>query len=248
MLGANERIRFGVIGCGGMGTGHVGSLTSRNEKDNVQVVAVSDVYRRRVTRAIGICKGEGFPDYRKLLERKDIDAILIATPDHWHAKIAEDALEAGKHVYCEKPMTHTTDQAIQLRNVARRHAKQALQVGPNATADDAFWKAHEAIKAGQIGKVTWAQSSYNRNARVCLFNVHQTIDPTAGPDKTGDDFIDWDMEGNFIDLIRAGRTGDLNCNVELGAATMVAIKMGVEAYRQRKTMVWNGPRERMEHA
>src|SRR5437588_1676702 len=81
-LGANERIRFGVIGCGGMGTGHVGSLTTRGEKDNVQVMAVSDVYRRRVTRAVGICHGEGYPDYRKLIENKDIDAVLIATPDH----------------------------------------------------------------------------------------------------------------------------------------------------------------------
>src|SRR5947199_183011 len=70
VLGANERIRFGVIGCGGMGTGHVSSLSNRGEKDNVQVVAVSDVYQRRITRAIRICKGEGFPDYRNLLERK----------------------------------------------------------------------------------------------------------------------------------------------------------------------------------
>src|SRR5437667_7108670 len=89
-LGANERIRFGVIGVGGMGTGHVGSLTKRGDSDNVQVVAVSDVYRRRITRAVGLCKGEGYPDYRKLLERKDVDAILIATPDHWHAKVAMD--------------------------------------------------------------------------------------------------------------------------------------------------------------
>ena len=57
-----------------------------------------------------------------------------------------------------------------------------------------------------------------------------------------------DMEGNFIDVVRSGRTGDLNCNVELGASTMIAIKMGVEAYRQRKTMVWNAPKEKMEHA
>ena len=68
-----------------------------------------------------------------------------------------------------------------------------LQVGPKATGNDGYWQAHEAIQAGRIGKVTWAQGSYNRNARVCLFNTHQKIDPTAGPDKTGDDHIDWDM-------------------------------------------------------
>src|SRR5437867_5981756 len=85
VLGANDRINMGVIGVGGMGTGHVGSLVKRGHKDNVRVLAVCDVYRRRITRAQGICKGDGYMDYRKLLDRDDIDAVLIATPDHWHA-------------------------------------------------------------------------------------------------------------------------------------------------------------------
>src|SRR2546427_1509831 len=147
VLGANDRIRFAVIGCGGMGSGHLSSLMKRSSEDNIKVVAVSDVYQRRLTRAKDICQGEGYLDYRKLLERKDIDAVLIATPDHWHAKIAMDALDAGKHVYCEKPMTHTVEQAIELRNAVRRH-KQVFQVGPQATGSDAFWKAREAIQAG----------------------------------------------------------------------------------------------------
>ena len=70
---------------------------------------------------------------------------------------------------------------------------KVLEVGPQATGDDGYWQAHEAIRAGRIGKVTWAQGSYNRNARTCLFNTHQKIDPTAGPIRSGDDFIDWDM-------------------------------------------------------
>src|SRR5207237_1861709 len=81
VLGANDRINMGVIGVGGMGTGHVGSLVKRGDKDNVKVLAVCDVYKRRVTRAQNICKGEGYMDYRKLLDRNDIDAVLIATPD-----------------------------------------------------------------------------------------------------------------------------------------------------------------------
>ena len=80
VLGANERIPMAVIGCGGMGTGHLGSLVKRSEADNIKVRAVSDVYQRRLTRAKGICQGEGYMDYRKLLERKDVDAVLIATP------------------------------------------------------------------------------------------------------------------------------------------------------------------------
>ena len=145
-----------------------------------------------MSRAQGICNGDGYVDYRKVIDRSDIDAVLIATPDHWHAKIAMDAIEAGKHVYVEKPMTHTVEQAMALRDAVRRH-KKILQVGPQATGKDGFWQAHTAINAGRIGKVTWAQGSYNRNARVCLFNEHQKIDPTAGPDKTGEDHIDWDM-------------------------------------------------------
>src|SRR5213593_4527972 len=75
--GANDRIRIGVIGVGGMGTGHVGSLVKKSEAENIQVVAVSDVYQRRITRAKNICQGDGYTDYRRLLDRNDIDAVLI---------------------------------------------------------------------------------------------------------------------------------------------------------------------------
>ena len=191
-VNANGQIRFAVIGCGGQGTGHLHSLVKRSEEDNIKVVAVCDVYQRRLTRAKSICGGEGYLDYRRIIDRKDIDAVLIATPDHWHAKISIDALESGKDVYCEKPMTHTVEQALQLRDTVRRTGR-ILQVGPNATASDSYWVANQAVRAGRIGKVTWAHGSYNRNARICLFNAHQKIDPTAGPGKSGDDFIDWDM-------------------------------------------------------
>src|SRR5262245_31963912 len=190
-LGANDRIRFGVIGCGGMGSGHLSNLVQRSDKDNIKVLAVCDVYQRRLSRAQKISGGDGHLDYRKVLDNRDIDAVLIATPDHWHGKISIDAMEAGKHVYVEKPMTHTVEQALAVRDTVRR-TKKLLQVGPQATGNDGYWQAHDAIKAGRIGKVTWAQGSYNRNARVCLFNTHQKIDPSAGPDKMGDDYIDWD--------------------------------------------------------
>src|SRR6185436_15792844 len=126
VIGANDRIHFGVIGCGGMGTGHLGSLIKRSESDNIKVLAVSDVYQRRLTRAKNMCQGEGYLDYRKLLERTAVDAVLIATPAHWHAKISIDAMEAGKHVYVEKPMTHTVEQAIRLRDAVRQ-SKKILQ-------------------------------------------------------------------------------------------------------------------------
>jgi predicted dehydrogenase len=195
VLGANDRINFGVIGMGNMGTGHLKSLVGRSELDNIRVVAVSDVYQKRLTRAVGICHGAGYLDYRGLLDRKDIDAVVVATPDHWHAKLAVDAMETGKHVYLEKPMTlwSRVDQAIEVRNAVRR-LKKVLQVGPQATSDDGVWKAHEAIKAGRIGKVTWAQGGYNRNSRVSDFDgTPFLVDPAAGPHAAGEDYIDWDM-------------------------------------------------------
>jgi len=98
IIGANDRVRFGVIGCGGMGTGHLGSLVKRSDTDNIKVLAVSDVYQRRLTRAKEICKGDGYLDYRKLLERTDLGcstmvAIKMAVESYrqkktmlWHAR------------------------------------------------------------------------------------------------------------------------------------------------------------------
>ena len=81
ILSANDRINFAVIGCGGMGSGHLNSLVKRGDADNIKVRAVSDVYQRRLTRAQAACQGEGYRDYRKLLERKDVEAVLIASID-----------------------------------------------------------------------------------------------------------------------------------------------------------------------
>jgi len=198
VLGANDRINFGVVGTGGMGTGHVKSLVGRSEEDNIRVIAVCDVYRRRVTRAQGICRdagyeAEGYMDYRKLLDDKNIDAVLIATPDHWHSKITIEAMEAGKHVYVEKPMTLTVEQAIEVRNAQKRYGK-VLQVGPNFTAETQWRVARDIIEEGRVGKVTWAQASYNRNPRAGgAFGSLGRIQEDAGPHMTGEGYIDWDM-------------------------------------------------------
>jgi len=196
--GANDRINFGMIGTGGMGTGHCRSLVNRSEDDNIRVVAACDVFQRRIDRAKNVCKekgydAEGYMDYRKLLDNKDVDAVLIATPDHWHSKITIEAMEAGKHVYVEKPMTLTVEQAIEVRDAQKRY-KKVLQVGPNYTADEKYWKARELIKEGRLGKVTWAQGSYNRNPKAGgAFGSLGRVDESAGPHQTGEGFIDWDM-------------------------------------------------------
>ena len=118
-VGANDRIRIGVIGVGGMGAGHVRSLVKKSQDENIEVAAVCDVYQRRVRRSKDLCKGDGYLDYRRLLERKNLDAVLIATPDHWHAKLTIDAMDSGKHVYCERLMTHTVEQAIAVRDAVK---------------------------------------------------------------------------------------------------------------------------------
>lgn len=188
---ANDRIQVGLIGVGGMGSSHLDALLEHAEEYGCRVVAVCDVYRRRLDRARQKSGAEGYLDYREVLNRPDIDAVFVVTPDHWHSTISIEALAAGKHVYCEKPMTLTVDQAFEVRDAVRRSGK-VFQVGPNRTAEDQYWKAREVIGAGQVGKVTWAQGGYNRNVRGGAFNAWFPIDETAGPGKRGEDHVDWD--------------------------------------------------------
>ncbi len=198
VLGANDRLNFGMIGVGGMGTGHVRSLLSKSSGDNIQISAISDVYKARITRAQELCKAAGqdpagYMDYRELLEDKNVDAVLIATPDHWHSTIAIEAMAAGKHVYVEKPMTLTCEQAIELRNAQKKY-KMKLQVGPNFTAENQWRVANEIIKQGRVGKVTWAQASYNRNPKAGgAFGSLGRVQEEAGPHVSGEGHIDWDM-------------------------------------------------------
>ncbi|HOL71433.1 MAG TPA: Gfo/Idh/MocA family oxidoreductase [Bryobacteraceae bacterium] len=195
VLGANDRINIAVIGVGAHAYAHhVKAIVGRRDEDNVRLTAICDVYRRRVTRALAIAKeAEGFLDYRRLLDRKDIDAVVIATPDHWHAKMSIDAMEAGKHVYCEKPMTLTIEQAFAVRDTVHK-TKKVYTVGPQGTANAAYWHAQAAIREGKIGKVIIAQAGGGRSERVHTYDSRAwSIDPDAGPDRTGEDYIDWDM-------------------------------------------------------
>ena len=190
-LGANDRIVFGFIGVGSMGGGHVSQLLKMRESHNLALAAVCDVYRRRANAQAQRCGGQAYADYRKLLEDQAIDAVVVATPDHWHFKNAMDAIEAGKHVYLQKPMTHTVEEAIRLRQKIRGTKDIVLQVGVQSTGDVRCHHANEMIRAGQIGHVLWSQSSYCRNNPRGEWNY--TIDKPAGPQAGGDDYIDWDM-------------------------------------------------------
>ncbi|MDQ3650221.1 MAG: Gfo/Idh/MocA family oxidoreductase [Acidobacteriota bacterium] len=192
ILGANDRINLGVIGVGGRGTYLIKWAMDSGQKPTTpaQIVAVSDVYAKRTKVAKETAKCEGYMDYREIINHKDIDAVIIATPDHWHAPMAIEAMERGKDVYLEKPMTHTVDEARRVYESVKK-TNRIMQVGSNTTSSDQWWKARKAIQDGMIGKLLMSQGSYHRNSKEGEWNWK--IDAAAGPDGKGDDFIDWKM-------------------------------------------------------
>lgn len=191
VVGANDRINVGFIGVGGRGTSILREALRLQESSNsIRVLAVSDVYEKRKKNAQQLCKGDGYLDYRELLRRDDIDAVFIATPDHWHARIAIEAMERGKDVYLEKPMTHTVDEAKDVHETVVKN-KRILQVGSQTTSSDQWWKARKAIQDGMIGKLIMSQGSYHRNSKRGEWNY--PIEAEAGPTAQGDNYIDWKM-------------------------------------------------------
>jgi predicted dehydrogenase len=171
VAGANERLRIGFIGPGGRGlSGHVGPLCQlRKDKLPIELVAVNDVYVNNANKAFDMIKKETgtepkrYDDYRDLLADKDIDAVCIGTPDHWHAKQTIDALNAGKHVYCEKPMTHNIQEAFDVVK-AWKDTGKVMQVGVQSTALPVWKKANELMINGEIGKVLMFQTEFFRNS------------------------------------------------------------------------------------
>ncbi|HVT94278.1 MAG TPA: Gfo/Idh/MocA family oxidoreductase [Bryobacteraceae bacterium] len=189
VLGANDRIQVGVIGTGGRGTYVARVFSAYGEKTNAcQIVGVCDVYEKRKKANADRHKCPGYSDYRELLERSDIDAVIVATPDHWHAPIAVAAMKKGKDVYLEKPMCHTNDE-IKLLVDTVRETKRVVQVGSQTTTADQWWKARKAIQDGMIGDMIMSQGSYHRNSIEGEWNYD--IDADAGPDAKGENHIDW---------------------------------------------------------
>ena len=152
VLGANDRLQLGLIGAGGRGT-YVTSLFQKT--DQVDVRAVCDVFGDRVDEAIKQAPGaKPFSDHRRLLESGGIDAVLIATPDHWHKAIAIDALNAGKDVYVEKPLTHLPEEGPEIVRAARVN-NRICQVGMQQRSGTVYLEARERfIQSGMLGKIS----------------------------------------------------------------------------------------------
>lgn len=200
IIGSNERVRVGFIGVGNRGTQ---LLRTFMKNPNCEVAALCDIYKPLITRNYSQVNerylklhrmpkmGENFgsateryTDYRKLLENKSIDAVCIATPDHWHALQTIDAIKAEKDVYVEKPMSKTITEGRAMINAARS-SKQIVAVGLNRRAAPLYQKLAQEIPAGKIGTVSFAQTCHVSN----MFpNGIGKMKPEAPPE----DF-DWDM-------------------------------------------------------
>jgi predicted dehydrogenase len=188
----NERLRIGMIGPGQRGFGaHLKTLARlRKMGSNIDVAAVADVYQVHVERAQKFLKDEtgqqpvGYRDYRHMLAKEKLDAVCIATPDHWHARQTIDCLKAGLHVYCEKPMTHTLEESAEVVR-AWKASGRVMQVGVQSTSSPIWDKARELIDAGKLGKVVQFQTEYFRNSRLGMTR-HNLITPEMTPQA-----IDW---------------------------------------------------------
>ncbi len=155
-VAVNDQINFGLIGCKGMGwTNLKAQLTNVPE---ARCVALADVdqsvldERAQDLEKLGHQRPELYKDYRRLLERKDLDAVIIATPDHWHCLICCDALSAGKHVYCEKPLANSIEECNVMLAAARRYGK-VVQIGQWQRSGAHYQQAYNYLKTGQLGNI-----------------------------------------------------------------------------------------------
>lgn len=166
IVGANERLNVGLIGCGAMASQHLDALLTM--PDDVQIVAVNDVFESRSRHFQDVMWKVGerpdlASDYRQVLDRAEVDYVVIATPGHWHGPQTLDALDAGVHVYVEKPMTHKTEESFAVLDKVKSTGLK-VQVGVQGMSDDSYSSAHEAITAGKLGPVIEAQIDYVRPA------------------------------------------------------------------------------------
>jgi predicted dehydrogenase len=180
IAGANERLRIGVIGCGGMAGAHMDRLMKAPAHGKEYTfTAVCDLYDNRRDKAAERTGGKPYTRYQDVLADNNVDYVLNATPEHWHARITLDAIEAGKHVYCEKPMTRTVEQAKTVVAKLKNYPKIKMQVGVQGMSDDSYITANRYVGEGVLGKVVLAQIDYSRNGKDDLWEYE--YDPDIKP-------------------------------------------------------------------
>lgn len=179
-----ERFRFGIIGVGMEGSG---LLQNAIGLPGVECVGAADLYDARHTLAKQITGNANLfttRRYEELLQRKDVDCILAAVPDHWHKRVVVDACNAGKDVYCEKPMSHTIPQGFEMVEAAKRN-NRIVQIGSQRVSSALCAKAHELYAAGTIGEIEMVELSLGRNSPTGAWEY--PLPPGLSPSN-----LDWD--------------------------------------------------------
>ena len=181
---ANDQIQLAVIGAGGMGMADVETALSI---PGVRLVAVADCFDGRLATARENYGQDLFAtrDYREVLARDDVDAVICATPDHWHKRISVEALTAGKSVYCEKPMVHSIAQGADVVK-AQHESGKTFQVGSQGMSSLGNEKAKELLAAGEIGELNYAEGFWARNDPIGAWQY-------AIPEDASEETVDWEM-------------------------------------------------------
>lgn len=199
ILGANERLGVGLIGAGVIGKAHIGVINNLKAKNNLDPIAVCDCWKTRAEEGqAAVGAKQAMTEYQRLLDLKEVDYVVVAVPEHWHVDMTIDAMDAGKAVYCEKPMTHTIPEAQAVMK-KQKETGRPLQIGVQAMSDDSYITARDAIRKGVIGKVIQAQIEYVRR-----------YDAKNGP---------W-REPELVEK-HAAKPADLDWNAWLGKASKI---------------------------
>ncbi len=177
-VAANDHIQLALIGAGGQGQYDTKAAV---QVPGVKLVAAADCYTGRLARCKELWGEDVFTtrDYNEILARKDIDAVLIGTPDHWHKQVAVDAMKAGKDVYCEKPMIHLYSDGPEMIETSRTTGR-ILQVGSQRVSSIIYAKAKELLAAGAIGQLNMVTARWDRNSSMGAWNY--TVPPDASPE------------------------------------------------------------------
>ncbi len=174
-VAANDHIQIALIGAGGQG---MGDTRAAVQVPGVKLVAVADCYDGRLVRSKEVWGDDVFTtrDYNEILARKDIDAVIIGTPDHWHKQASVDAMKAGKDVYCEKPMIHLYSDGPEMIETAKA-TNRIIQIGSQRVSSVLYAKAKDLLASGAIGKLNMVTASWDRNSSMGAWNY--TIPPDA---------------------------------------------------------------------
>ena len=181
-VSANDHIQIALIGAGIQGQGDTGVAV---QVPGVKLVAVADCYDGRLAHCKEKWGDDVFTtrDYQEILARKDIDAVIVATPDHWHRQVSVDAMKAGKDVYCEKPMIHLYSDGPEIIETARS-TKRIIQVGSQRVSSVIYAKAKELLASGAIGELNMVTAWWDRNSSTGAWNYSVPLDAST-------DTCDW---------------------------------------------------------